>query len=75
MKEKMMNLLMGIRADIDFETCTTLVDQKILTSLDIIQVISEVEDVFGVEIPAEEITAENLNSVYTLVALVERLKR
>lgn len=71
----MIKLLKGIRADIDFESCNTLVDKKILSSLDIIQIISEVEDEFDVEIPAEEINPDNFNSADAMLAMIDRLKR
>ena len=73
MKDRMMSLLKGIRSDIDFEASTTLIDHKILSSLDIIQVISGIEEEFNIEIPVEDIKPENLNSVDAMVEMVEQL--
>ena len=57
----------------DFETCTTLIDDKILDSFDIISVISEINEEFDVVIPAEEIIPENFNSAQALYELITRL--
>ena len=57
----------------DFDTCTTLIDDKILDSFDIISVISEINEEFDVVIPAEEIIPENFNSAQALYELITRL--
>ena len=66
-------MLTDIRPDIDFETQTGLIDKGLLNSFDIVTIIAEVDDNFGVTIPAEEILPENFNSAESLYALVERL--
>ena len=58
----------------DFDTCTTLIDDKILDSFDIITIISEINEEFDVVIPAEEIVPENFNSAQALYALVKKLE-
>ena len=39
--EELMEILSDIRPDVDFENCTTLIDDKILDSFDIISIITE----------------------------------
>ena len=43
-------------------------------SFDVITLIAELEDQFGVEIPAEEIVPENFNSAEGIWRLLERMK-
>ena len=58
---------------VDFENETALIDNGILASLDIIQLIGALSDEYDVSIPATEIIPENFNSVAALCAMVERL--
>lgn len=71
--EELIEILKELHPDVDFLTCETLVDDKILDSFDIISIVSEVDDVFGVTISAEHILPENFNSAKALYALIERL--
>lgn len=71
--DEMLELLSELRPDIDFQTCETLIDDGLLDSFDIVTVIAEISDRFGVTITAEHIVPENFNSARALMALVERL--
>ena len=69
----LLEILENLHPEVDFETCTTLIDDKILDSFDIITIISEINEEFDVVIPAEEIVPENFNSAKALHELVARL--
>ena len=71
--EELIEILEDLHPEVDFDTCDTLVDDKILDSFDIISVISEINEEFDVVIPAEEIIPENFNSAQALYELVTRL--
>lgn len=71
--EELLEILQDLHADVDFEDCETLIDDKILDSFDIVSLISEINEVFDVAIPADEIIPENFNSAKALYALIERL--
>lgn len=70
---ELIEILENLHPEVDFETCTTLIDDKIFDSFDIISVISEINEEFDVVIPAEEIIPENFNSAQALFDLVTRL--
>ena len=72
--DELIELLEGVRDDIDFRTATDLIDGKVLTSFDIIQIIASIDDEYDVAIPAAEIIPANFNSAEALYALIERLK-
>ena len=72
--EKLLEILSELHPEVDFDTCTTLIDDKILDSFDIITIISEINEEFDVVIPAEEIVPENFNSAQALYALVKKLE-
>lgn len=71
--EKLLEILNGIKEDIDYENLTDLIDGEYLDSFDILQIISEVEDEFGISVPASEINPDNFNSVEGLWNLIQRL--
>ena len=71
--EELLSILTEIHPDVDFETCDTLIDDKILDSFDIVTLVAEIDSAFGVAIPAEELLPENFNSAKALYALIERL--
>lgn len=72
MKDQILEILSDI-VDDDVESCTTLIDDGVLSSLDIIQLIGALNDEFDISIPATEIIPANFNSVDAMVAMVERL--
>lgn len=73
--EKLLELLRGIRPDVDFENETELIDDGILDSFDVVSIISEIDDVFGVQIRITELDPDNFNSVGNLWALIQSLKK
>ena len=66
-------ILKDLHDDVDFATETGLVENGILNSLDIVTLITEINDRFDVMIPAEEIMPENFDSAEALWALISRL--
>ena len=73
MKDTILDILADIADGIDFETCTALIDDGLLSSLDVLQLIGALNDEFDISIPATEIVPTNFNSVDAMVAMVERL--
>ncbi len=71
--EQLIEIMQNLHPDIDFETYDGLVDDGILDSLDIVTLITDINDAFDVSIPAEEILPENFNSAKALWELIERL--
>ena len=73
MRDTILEILEDIGEDVDFDTCETLIDDGILSSLDIIQLIGALNDEFDISIHATEIIPENFNSVDAMAAMVARL--
>ena len=71
--EELLNILKELHEDVDFETEECLVDEGILDSLDIVTLITEINDAFDISIPAEEIIPENFNSAVAIWSLIEKL--
>ena len=72
--EKLLEILKEIRPDVDFENETELIDDGILDSFDVVSIISEIDDAFGVQIRINELDPENFNSAEAIWSLIEKLK-
>lgn len=72
--EKLLNILSSIRPDVDFENETELIDDGILDSFDVVSIISEIDDQFGVQIRITELDPENFNSAEAIWNLIQELK-
>ena len=71
--EKLLEILKDLHPEVDFENNEELIDDGILDSLDIVTIVTEIDDKFDVTIHAEEIIPENFNSAKALMALITRL--
>ena len=72
--EKLIEILEEIEDGVDYENCTTLIDDHYLDSLAIISLVAELEDEFDITIPTVEIIPENFNSVEAMWKLITRLQ-
>ena len=72
--EQLLKLLKSVRPDVDFENETELIDDGILDSFDVVSIISEIDDVFGVQIRITELDPENFNSAESIWNLIQKLK-
>lgn len=73
--EELLKILKGVRPDVDFENETALIDDGILDSFDVVSIISDIDDKFGVQIRITELEPENFNSVESIWKLIEQLKK
>lgn len=73
--EELLKLLQGVRPDVDFENETSLIDDGYLDSFDVVSIISEIDDQFGVQIRINELDPENFNSAESIWNLIQSLKK
>ena len=74
MDERLLEILEDIQPEVDFETCTTLIDDHYLNSLAIISLVAELEEEFDITIPTVEIIPENFNSAAAMWDMITRLQ-
>jgi acyl carrier protein len=72
--EQLMEILEGLRPDIDFANEKSLVTDRLLESFDIINLVSEIDDEFDVKIKPADLVPENFDSVEAMWALIQRLQ-
>ena len=72
--EKLLEILTSICPGVDFENEAALCDDGLLTSLDIVTIVSELMDEYEIEIDVDDLVPENFNSAESILELVERAK-
>ncbi len=70
---EVMEILMDLRPDVDFEKEKALVDDEILDSFDIISLVQELDEEFDITIKPADLIPDNFNSAEAIWALVEKL--
>ena len=73
--EKLMEILKGIRPEVDFEKEEALIDDAVLDSFDLVSLIGELNDAFQIEISFDDIDPDNFNSSHSMMELIERLQK
>lgn len=73
MRDEVIEILAMISPTLDFDSDEMNLAED-LDSMDIIALISELEDKFDIEITMEEKTEENFENIDTLVEMIERLQ-
>ncbi len=72
--EKLIEILEEIQPEVDYSTCTDLVDGHYLDSLSILSLVADLEDAFDITIPTVEIIPDNFNSANSLWKMILRLQ-
>lgn len=71
--EKILEILTGIRSDIDFEHEELLIDNGILDSFDIVSIVAELCEEYDITITADQLEPENFNSAKAMLNLVNSI--
>ena len=72
MKARIIDILNGIRPEVSFEVEAAFISNGLLDSFDLVALITELDEVFGVSIDGAEILPENFESVAAIEALLLR---
>lgn len=73
MMEEVIKILEGIKPGIDFRSENDLFGDHILASLEIMMLVSELNDAFDIEITLPDIKPENFRSAETIYEMVQRV--
>ncbi len=72
--DKLLMILEELNPEVDFSAETALIDDGILDSFDIVTLVAELDDQFGVPVSAEDLIPENFNSAAAIYAMIQRLQ-
>lgn len=72
MEERVIKVLNEINEDICSYHGDKLLDDKIIDSFEVMQIITDLEVEFGIEIDAENVIAENFANVQSIISMMKR---
>ena len=73
MEEKIVKILSGLRPEFDFTEKVDFIEEGMLDSFDIVSLISELDNAFGIIINGEDVVPENFSSVEAISGLLKRM--
>ncbi|MDO5346632.1 MAG: acyl carrier protein [Lachnospiraceae bacterium] len=72
--EELIEILEEINPDVDYASCTSLVDDGVFTSFELVVLVARIGEEFGVTIPPAQIVPENFNSAASIYQMIEKLE-
>lgn len=72
--EELLENLKAVCTNVDFEGCTNLVSGGVLSSLEIISIVTMINDEYDIKLPVTELKPENFESVESIYAMIERIE-
>ncbi len=70
--EEILKIAKDIRPDIDWETATSLMDDEVIDSFDVVGIAGELMEEFDIQIVVDDIEPENFNSLQCIYDMVQR---
>ena len=71
--DAVIEMLEDVKEGVDYRNATARVDNREIDSVDILAIISAIDDEFDLSGPAKDIVPANFNSAQSLCALINRL--
>ena len=71
--EEIIEILEDLKPGVDFKSQQHLIDDHIIESMMMLQLVSALNDVFDVEITPKDLVPENFQTVDAIYALVQKL--
>ena len=72
MRERVLDILLDVVPDVDFENEVNLISDSIVDSFAVVAMVNELNDILDIDIPSREILPQNFETLDAIVALVEK---
>lgn len=72
MKEKIIAILNGLRPEFDFNEPVNFIEEGMLDSFDVINLVNELDSQFGISIDGVDVLPENFSSVENIINLLHK---
>lgn len=69
--DKLIKILNEIKPEIDFEKEENLIEDKVLDSIEIMELADEIMDVFEIDLTPVDIVPDNFKSAKTIYAMIQ----
>ena len=73
--EQLLELLGEVRPDVDFAGNTALIDNGVLDSLNIMEIVAKICDAFDIEISPADIVPANFSSADAMWQMIQRIRK
>ncbi len=75
MEDRIFEILSNVRPENDFRLSANFIEDGMLDSFDVVNLVTELEEAFSISIDGEDIVPENFSSVQSIRSLVERSEK
>ena len=72
MKEKIIEILTELRPEFDFTEDVNFIEEGMLDSFDVVSLVDELEEQFGIKIDGVDILPENFSTIDSIIALLKK---
>ena len=72
--EEILEILRGLNSSVDFENAEGILSNRLLDSIDTVELVSELEDAFDIEIDMEYMERENFESAQAIWEMVQEIQ-
>ena len=72
--ERLIEILTEINPDIDYQKETKLIDDKLLDSFSIVNLVAEISDAFDIQIGPKYLIPENFNSADAMWNMIQKIQ-
>lgn len=73
--EELRKVLESVNEYIDYKSEVRLLTDGIIDSVELVEMVAAIEEMFKIEISLDEITPENFDSIYNIWNMIERLNK
>lgn len=70
--EKIVEILSGIRPEFDFTQSQDFINDGYLDSFDVVTLVTELDEQFGISIDGVDIVPENFKNIQSITALLQK---
>lgn len=71
--EQLIALLSEIKPEIDFQKEKNMIDDGLLDSIEIVMIISEIEEKYGISISPDDIDPDNFQSTESMYNMISKI--
>lgn len=75
MNNQIISILNGIRPEFDFSEDVNFIEEGMLDSFDVVSLVSELEENFGININGVDILPENFSSIENIKSLINKSEK